>query len=520
MYRTDIRDLLTFFALVMTGFLGFWTGPVGADVADANASYTEVVTADGSTISQRHESGYITLGGRIYALGGRQVKPVQAYNTVTNKWETYGTLPFEFSHFQPVLWNGLFYAIGVFECCYPDESVLPEIRLYDPFAQSWSVGSRIPADRLRGSTGAVTYNDKIYLIGGNTLGHNGGAVPWFDVYDPATDSWEVLPDAPHARDHFFAAVVGDKLIAAAGRTTVQPNPFVNTVSAVDVYDFSSGQWLTSVPDIPTQRAGAMVVVFGDEVIVIGGESTFSNDAHREVEAYNAVTNTWRSLQPLPTGTHTGVVGIVNGELHVISGSTTVAGAGETTNHVKVVLGPASNSMNDSDADGLTDSDELNQFGTDQNDADSDDDQLSDGAEVLQHNTNPLNPDTDSDQLPDNLEISIGSEPAVADTDNDGLEDGFEYSVSGTDPLLADTDADGILDGDEEMGSTTPGSGSNGNTGSGATGADTETDTPSADSGSGGGPVAPAMLLLLLALVGRQIVFRTGSNSNPGSHRNR
>lgn len=58
---------------------------------------------------------------------------------------------------------------------------------------------------------------------------------------------------------------------------------------------------------------------------------------------------------------------------------------------------------DSDADGLTDYEELLKFGTDPRKADSDGDGLSDGDEVHLYSTDPLNPDSDGDGILDGQE---------------------------------------------------------------------------------------------------------------------
>jgi cell wall-associated NlpC family hydrolase len=57
---------------------------------------------------------------------------------------------------------------------------------------------------------------------------------------------------------------------------------------------------------------------------------------------------------------------------------------------------------------------------------------------------PVDTDTDDDLLDDALEMSLGTDPAMADTDGDGLLDGFESAI-GTDALQTDTDHDGLSD---------------------------------------------------------------------------
>ncbi len=65
---------------------------------------------------------------------------------------------------------------------------------------------------------------------------------------------------------------------------------------------------------------------------------------------------------------------------------------------------------DLDGDGLTNKQELVDFGTDPRVADTDGDGLADGQEVLTYHTNPLLADTDGDGVSDGVEIANGSNP--------------------------------------------------------------------------------------------------------------
>mmetsp|Transcript_18401 Transcript_18401/g.39792 ORF Transcript_18401/g.39792 Transcript_18401/m.39792 type:complete len:782 (-) Transcript_18401:73-2418(-) len=96
------------------------------------------------------------------------------------------------------------------------------------------------------------------------------------------------------------------------------------------------------------------------------------------------------------------------------------------------------SVADNDADGLTNAEELEIYGTDANNPDSDGDGLTDGMEVNIQGTDPLNVDTDGDGLSDYDEVMIhGTNPLNADHDNDGLNDAFEVE-NGLDPLTSNT----------------------------------------------------------------------------------
>lgn len=64
---------------------------------------------------------------------------------------------------------------------------------------------------------------------------------------------------------------------------------------------------------------------------------------------------------------------------------------------------------DSDADGISDDDEVLVTGTDANNPDSDNDGLVDGVEVA-NRMNPLDPDMDKDGVPDGQEVDQGTDP--------------------------------------------------------------------------------------------------------------
>ena len=173
-------------------------------------------------------------------------------------------------------------------------------------------------------------------MGGNTRGHSGGAVAWFDEFNPATGQWRRLADAPHARDHAGAVVIDGRLVISSGRRTSQPDTFGNTVAATDVYDFASGRWSTAA-SIPTRRGGAMVAALGGEMLVIGGESNARYRAHDQVEAFDVDSGIWRRLAPLNTGRHSGGAALLSDGVHVVAGASTRGGGSEISAHERLPL---------------------------------------------------------------------------------------------------------------------------------------------------------------------------------------
>lgn len=107
-----------------------------------------------------------------------------------------------------------------------------------------------------------------------------------------------------------------------------------------------------------------------------------------------------------------------------------------TNYIEDLFGTDS-SLEDTDADGLSDYVEIYSTETDPLMQDSNQDGVLDGKE-----------DADSDGLTNLEEITLGTNSTKADSDYDGLSDSEEVNTYGSDPLKYDTDEDGISDGNE------------------------------------------------------------------------
>ncbi len=302
----------------------------------ATTPWNTITTSDGSNVEARHETGGVVLNGKLYILGGRGTRSVSIYDPKTNSWDTGSTPPIELNHFQPIVFNDKIWVIGALTGSYPTELPVGGIYTYTPSTDTWAIAGVIPQARRRGSAAAVVHDRYVYVIGGNTNGHMPGATAWFDRFDPATGEWEVLEDALNARDHATASISNGKLVFTAGRRSAYPNTFGNVVANTDVYDFKTASWSQGL-EIPTERAGTMTVTVGNEVVVIGGEILKSKSALSEVEAYNVNNNIWRSLKPLTIGRHSGAAMVLNGEVHVVSGSEGRGGAPESIAHETLVI---------------------------------------------------------------------------------------------------------------------------------------------------------------------------------------
>lgn len=281
----------------------------------------------------RHECSFVQAGESFVMFGGRESsQKLDIYDYQNNSWETGTEAPKEFNHFQATFHKGFIWVIGSFKNNkFPREPPESHVWLYFPPTNKWIQGPLIPKDRQRGSTGLVVHQDKFYILGGNTIGHAGGYVNWFDEYDPTTNTWTILNDAPHARDHFHAAIIENTLYAAGGRKTGgEGGIFAPLVKAVDTYDFMAKTWSQLDNALPTPRAAPGIAVFQNKLLVMGGEGEGKGPAFATVEAFDPTTKSWENRADMHYARH-GTQAIVSGNGIYMAGGSPKTGGGRQLN---------------------------------------------------------------------------------------------------------------------------------------------------------------------------------------------
>jgi N-acetylneuraminic acid mutarotase len=168
----------------------------------------------------------------------------------------------------------------------------------------------------RGAGVAVVLGGKIYVAGGRPPRGND-----FAVYDPATDSWQVLPDLPTQRNHLTGAAINGRIHVVGGRLGHGLSPQMTTMH--EVFNPETQTWTTAAPMLRA-RSGMNGVMARGCLHVWGGEGPGGMFADHDY--YDPRTNEWLPLEAMPLPVH-GVYGsaFVNNLIWVVGGGTNIGG---------------------------------------------------------------------------------------------------------------------------------------------------------------------------------------------------
>jgi N-acetylneuraminic acid mutarotase/regulation of enolase protein 1 (concanavalin A-like superfamily) len=238
----------------------------------------------------------------------------------------------------------------------------------------WSDGAVAPMFRWEAQS--FTYNNELYVFGGfndEQLGESSEA----DVYNPATDTWQVLTQIPvDGLTHAGTAVVGDTVYFAGGdigrfmygspmtatsevltynlatntwgSITSLPAPvaagglvsinnmlyFYGGLNPTDTADLSntwafdlnnpSAGWVAQAP-MPNARNHIGYAAINGIAYAVGGQHLYDESGGNvaEVDAYDPVANQWTAVASLPmtwSSVHTTTMA-VNGKIVILGGQT-------------------------------------------------------------------------------------------------------------------------------------------------------------------------------------------------------
>ena len=288
----------------------------------------------------RQEHSVVLLGDDMYVLGGilplngvtyPTINIVQKFNFITNSWTEVAPMPAALNHVNVAVVNGMIYYLGGLAVTVTGGpaywNTSGACAVYDPFADEWTVLPDMPEGRAIGSAATMVIGETIYLPGGllntNLTNDEEGTTAMFTSYNVATREWTVLPDLPAPRDHAGKGRFGNMLYILGGRL----DGHWNVVDTVFGYSIDTNRWSTDFAPMPSGRGGCASATIRYMMFTAGGEGDPDTSTHvwPQIQAYDAVRNTWANYTDMATPVHGTAAVAYNGKVIVPGGGLEVGG---------------------------------------------------------------------------------------------------------------------------------------------------------------------------------------------------
>ncbi len=238
-----------------------------------------------------HAGGFVLCNDALYSIAGRSdtsiLRTTYKYDPATNEWTKKADMKNELMNTAIVSSNGKIHAIA-------GDYFLDIHEVYDPIKDEWSLLTPIPT-KIQHVKG-VAVNDKIYVMGGleswDIVSNKN------QVYDIKTDSWIEMAPMPIGKHNYSSIVHDDKIYVFGGGVYDAGGKGIwGFSSSIQVYDTKTDTW-ENIGNMPTCLFYGGIVVYGDEVIILGGFRD-TDVPEARVDIFSLETHTWRKGLPLP-----------------------------------------------------------------------------------------------------------------------------------------------------------------------------------------------------------------------------
>jgi len=289
-------------------------------------------------LKARQEFPVAYMDGKIYAAGGMDdsiaccnaIADFDVYDIASDSWKKLADLPLPVSHPGVCALDGKIYVIsGYTGGSYRNQGVTDRCFVYSPETNKWDEIAPLP--HAAAAPGIITYNQKIYVFGGNPLARfdKAGTKRVFE-YSPRNDTWELVNNQmPYPRTHIGAGLTGNKVYLSPGRpgnisgqNPKWSQPQDNLILEFDLSKMDKGKeaWrvMNPLPEYPrTGYMGNFPVVNG-KLYFIGGETPATNIVHEFTPDKNG--GTWQRITDYPVNVHGIGPVAVNNKIYVCGGA--------------------------------------------------------------------------------------------------------------------------------------------------------------------------------------------------------
>ncbi len=269
---------------------------VSAEVYDPSGG---AWAATGPLHQARSHHSMVVLGdGRVLAVGGSGLGAeapgsAEVYDPATGTWHDTGPLRHQANRpTATLLRSGKVLVTG--EGDHPQDQVGAE--LYDPSTGAWQPTA--PLAHSRSQTTATLLRSGQVLVTGPNFGDDSQVSA--ELYDPATSSWRDTTPLSVARSDYTTTLLSDGRVLVVGGDTPSPRGLA-AVPYAEIYDPATATWSPTGPLLVPRYLHAAARLPSGKVLVSGGYGRGAQGALvGAAEIFDPRAGTWEVVSPMDT----------------------------------------------------------------------------------------------------------------------------------------------------------------------------------------------------------------------------
>ncbi|XP_035287165.1 kelch-like protein 31 [Anguilla anguilla] len=243
------------------------------------------------------------MDGFLYVAGGEDqndarnqakhaVNTLSRYDPRFNTWIHLSSMRQRRTHFSLVPSGGRLYAIGGRNV----EGLLATTESYVPSSNSWQPRAPMELPRCCHASAVLPSGDILVTGGYINCAYSRSVVS----YSPETDSWSERAGLATPRGWHCAAALGGRVFVAGGSQLGPGGERVDVLS-LEVFSPESGEW-SQAAALPMGVSTAGLSPLGDQLYLLGGWNEAEKRYKAAVQRYDPGTNSWSGGEELPEPT--------------------------------------------------------------------------------------------------------------------------------------------------------------------------------------------------------------------------
>jgi N-acetylneuraminic acid mutarotase len=288
------------------------------DAPFSNISWTSAPTA-GSNFSEATGAVVDNVLYRFSGFNSSFVPQPDVWKFNGTTWTKLKNAPYTFTHVGHAVDGNTVWFVGGYIGNGAGGQIFgtTQVWKYDTTNDTWSQGPSLPAARAGGTAGIV--GRFLYYAGGENLNRTQDTTTVYRLnLDNPGAGWTTRASMPQSRNHAASFTYNDKLYIIGGQTGFDANSVCKT--DIQIYDPVNNTWQVAVQKLPAPRSHISngTIFYRGKVIIVGGNSAH-NVAVRTVYALDPATLTTTTLNQFPDTRFSAVAGIINGRMIVNGG---------------------------------------------------------------------------------------------------------------------------------------------------------------------------------------------------------